>query len=132
MKRKGFTLIELLAVIVILAVIALIATPMIMDVIEKARKQSAIESVNGLLEAAENYHLDAMLTGENYGKTIDLTDDILQIKGSKPNKGILTLDEEGNMHVIAQYGSYCIEKKANEKSPKIVEDSICENLQENL
>ena len=29
MKRKGFTLIELLAVIVILAIIALIATPTI-------------------------------------------------------------------------------------------------------
>ena len=36
MKRKGFTLIELLAVIVILAIIALIATPTILGVIEKA------------------------------------------------------------------------------------------------
>ena len=34
MNKKGFTLIELLAVIVILAVIALIATPMILNVIE--------------------------------------------------------------------------------------------------
>ena len=36
MNRKGFTLVELLAVIVILAIIALIATPTILGVIEKA------------------------------------------------------------------------------------------------
>ncbi len=42
MKNKGFTLIELLAVIVILAIIALIATPIILGIIEDSRK-SAID-----------------------------------------------------------------------------------------
>ena len=42
MKNKGFTLIELLAVIVILAIIALIATPIILGIINDAR-QSARE-----------------------------------------------------------------------------------------
>ena len=40
MKNKGFTLIELLAVIVILAIIALIATPIILGIINDAREQS--------------------------------------------------------------------------------------------
>lgn len=40
MRNKGFTLIELLAVIVILAIIALIATPIILGIINDARKQS--------------------------------------------------------------------------------------------
>lgn len=44
MKNKGFTLIELLAVIVILAIIALIATPIILGIINDARKGSAEES----------------------------------------------------------------------------------------
>ena len=39
--KKGFTLIELLAVIVILAIIALISTPMILGIIEKAKKRGA-------------------------------------------------------------------------------------------
>ncbi len=55
MKKKGFTLIELLAVIVILAIIALIATPMIMDVIEKSKRGAAIDSAYGYLEALEQY-----------------------------------------------------------------------------
>lgn len=41
MKNKGFTLIELLAVIVILAIIALIATPIILGIIEDSRKSAA-------------------------------------------------------------------------------------------
>ena len=53
MKRKGFTLIELLAVIVILAIIALISTPMILGIIEKAKKGGAESSALGYLDAVE-------------------------------------------------------------------------------
>lgn len=42
--KNGFTLIELLAVIVILAIIALIATPVVLGIIEDSRKSSAINS----------------------------------------------------------------------------------------
>ena len=35
--KKGFTLIELLAVIVILAIIALIATPIVIDIINDTK-----------------------------------------------------------------------------------------------
>ncbi len=53
-NSKGFTLIELLAVIVILAVIALIATPLIMGVIDDARKGSAKNGAYGYVKAMEN------------------------------------------------------------------------------
>ena len=52
-SNKGFTLIELLAVIVILAIIALIATPMILGVVETARKGAAESSVLGFVDAVE-------------------------------------------------------------------------------
>jgi len=42
--KKGFTLIELLAVIVILAIIALIATPIILGIIEDARAEAKVRS----------------------------------------------------------------------------------------
>ena len=51
-RNKGFTLIELLAVIVILAIIALIATPIVLGIIddtkESANKQSATFIVNAV------------------------------------------------------------------------------------
>ncbi len=125
MKKKGFTLVELLAVIVILAVIALIATPMIMDVIEKSRRGAAIESVNGILEAAENYQLESMLEGEEIERTIDLTSDILTYKGAKPSSGTLVIGENGKMRIIAKYGKYCVEKGYDDESPKVVDKEPC-------
>ncbi len=53
MRRKGFTLIELLAVIVVLAIIALIATPVILGVIEKSKKGAAEQSALGYIDAVE-------------------------------------------------------------------------------
>ena len=58
MNKKGFTLIELLAVIVILAVIALITTPMIMDVINEARRGSLERTYENIEHAAELYFFD--------------------------------------------------------------------------
>lgn len=52
-SNKGFTLIELLAVIVILAIIALIATPVILGVVETARKGAAQSSILGYIDAVE-------------------------------------------------------------------------------
>ena len=52
---SGFTLIELLAVIVILALISLIAIPLIMNVIESSRKGAYTESLRNLIKAVEYY-----------------------------------------------------------------------------
>lgn len=53
-NKEGFTLIELLAVIVILAVIALIATPIILDIINDARDSGNCRSVEGYAEAIKS------------------------------------------------------------------------------
>ena len=65
MKNKGFTLIELLAVIVILAIIALIATPMILGVIDTAKRGSAESSALGYVEAVEKSSLIAVIDEGN-------------------------------------------------------------------
>ena len=54
MRKNGFTLIELLAVIVILAIIALIATPIILDIINDAREESNERSVELYASAVRN------------------------------------------------------------------------------
>ena len=53
--KKGFTLIELLAVIIILAIVALIATPIILDVIEDARISAGKSEANMILGGINNY-----------------------------------------------------------------------------
>ena len=95
MKRKGFTLIELLAVIVILAVISLIATPMILGVIEDTKLKSAEQSVNGYLDAVEKQILTSELTEENQIKdglyTLPISN--VEVKGSKPTSGWIVIQD---------------------------------------
>ena len=70
MKKKGFTLIELLSVIIILAIIALIAFPLIGNVIEKAKIGALENSVNGLVESANMYYANQNIKGEQATETI--------------------------------------------------------------
>ena len=51
--KKGFTLIELLAVIVILAVIALIATPIVLSIIEETKESAVLRSAEHYLSSLE-------------------------------------------------------------------------------
>ncbi len=46
---RGFTLVELLAIIVILAIIALITTPIILNIIEKSRLNAAKDKAWGTI-----------------------------------------------------------------------------------
>ena len=52
-NKKGFTLIELLAVIVILAIIALIATPIVLNIISESKKAAGITSAQNYINAVE-------------------------------------------------------------------------------
>ena len=72
-NTKGFTLIELLAVIVILAIIALIATPMILGVIDSAKKGAAESSAYGYLDAVEKSSLQNVLKDANTSGLVDGT-----------------------------------------------------------
>lgn len=54
MKKNGFTLIELLAVIIILAIIALIATPIVLNVVDDAKKSAATSEANLIVSSIQN------------------------------------------------------------------------------
>lgn len=96
MRRKnGFTLIELLAVIVILAIIALIATPIILNMINDAKKSAAKDSAYGYIEAIEYQNSMAQLDSKKYSliATGDATTINSQVnaKGTKPTSGNVTI-----------------------------------------
>ena len=53
MNKKGFTLIELIAVLVIMAIIALIVSPLVMNVIRKTQKVANERSIDAFGRSAE-------------------------------------------------------------------------------
>ena len=53
--KKGFTLIELLSVIVILAIIATIAVPIVLNIVEETRNQVNLRSIENILDSTELY-----------------------------------------------------------------------------
>ena len=71
MKSKGFTLIELLAVIVILAIIALIATPIVLGIIEDSRQNSNRLSANYIIDTVEKSYSMAYTKKSGLVPTLD-------------------------------------------------------------
>ena len=114
MNKKGFTLIELLAVIVILAIIALIATPIVLNIIEDTKQQAGLRSADFYLDALElsiaQATLDKTLDNKNItdgqynilnngniclsyedGKEKCAEELELEVKGEIINKGTVTI-----------------------------------------
>ena len=61
--KKGFTLVELLAVVVLLAIVSLIATPIIGNVIETSRESANQRSIEGYADAVRNEYYNQQTGG---------------------------------------------------------------------
>lgn len=69
MNSKGFTLIELLAVIVILAIIALIATPIVLGIIDDANRGASERSAEYIVKNIELAYSSAYMKSYEGGST---------------------------------------------------------------
>ena len=125
-NKKGFTLIELLAVIIILAVIALITVPVVVNMIEKANKSSFKEMANGLLRAGDLYYSRQEANINEMGENVEFIfpNDIkgLEIKGKLPEQGSMEITQEGDIALGISNGRYCIIKDYKDTKITIHED----------
>ena len=141
--KKGFTLIELIAVIVILAIITLIAVPIISKVVDKARKGAAEASALNYIDAVEKYvilHdldstkypydlknntfnvssnteislLDIIIPKAKAEGTVPPLNNFIIVKGDKPKSGTITLNEKGKVtEAEFGFGKYNVECTGN-------------------
>ena len=124
MKNKGFTLIELLAVIVILAVIALIATPLIMGTITKAKRNAIKDTAYGILKAGEQYVGEKLAESNNDypGETILLPNqNKIQYKGGNGVTGELKVTKSGNLAIQIHNNQFCAMKNFGEDEVTVIE-----------
>ncbi len=73
--KKGFTLIELLAVIIILAIIALIATPIILNVVDDARRSAAVSEASMIVSGVNNYCATSAMKNQMDSSNADICAD---------------------------------------------------------
>ena len=97
--KKGFTLIELLAVIVILAIIALIATPVVLNIIEDTKGSATLRSTEFYIDAVEQaiikenmektgtFNPNSCEIKENGNLKCDNVELEISVSGEKPNGG---------------------------------------------
>ena len=112
-NKKGFTLIELLAVIVVLAIIALIATPIVMNTIKNAKKGAAERSADNYVKAVEQKVAESRIDGTKIANgTYNIQPDgnlcptsgcgendkdkiTIDMSGTKPTSGTVTISNGG-------------------------------------
>jgi len=119
--KRGFTLIELLAVIIILAVIALIATPIVLDVVESAKLKAFEESAYGIVEMVKLKNYDDMFEGNNNNKTYTFPNDELIFQGERP-KGGTVISVNGEIILAINNGKWCASKKLGDDKVVITEN----------
>src|SRR5574344_2079083 len=110
---KGFTLIELLAVIVILAIIALIITPMITDVIKKAREASDLRSAEAYAKAGDDFYAEATLDSNKQALLGTNVIDSLEVSNAKAT-GEVYVYSNGTVAMAIVINNKCYKKTSSQ------------------
>ena len=127
-RRNGFTLIELLAVIVILAIIALIAVPMILGIVEDAKRDAFLRSVE-MVVSTTDLDINTKPYTHTYMYTItdgDISNLNIPIKNTKGMNGSVKYDNKGNTAYAVNNGKYCVVKEYSGQVIIKDYDEICE------
>ena len=115
MNKKAFTLIELLAVIVILGILALIVTPILINVVKDSNEKSYKLSADGYISAVNDYILSNQLDGkkvENGKYNIKNLD--VKISGKAPSKGSVEIYDEKVSSAQLLFDTYLVKYDGKE------------------
>lgn len=150
-NSKGFTLVELLAIIVILAIIALITTPVILNVIENSRLNAAKDKAWGTIDAVRVAYATAQTEEQEVGipytinfpktsasaSTTDATtgggkgsgyinSTEVKASGENPTAGSVTIASDGSITATSlKFGNYYCSTIAGKKGKLDANQMYC-------
>lgn len=99
MNRKGFTLIELLAVIIVIALIATIVTPSVIEYVNSAKNTSYNLLIKSIVSASKTYYEECeygdLSDSSKYGSyACQIKEDtIITTLGALANTGMLSVND---------------------------------------
>ena len=99
MKKKGFTLIELIGVLVILAIIALIVTPLIMSIIRKAKDSARKRSIDAYGRSVELAITSYLLDTGKIPTNEQLPYLQIEYSGSNVVCNVMAMKENGGLYL---------------------------------
>ena len=140
--NKAFTLIELLAIIVILAIIAIITIPIILNVVDNAKKGAAIDSAYGYKDSVYKSFLSDMFddsTKELPNGTYTLTETgklvrseplselTVDVQGDVPSEGWMELVKGEVVAFSLKFDEYTVTKYKDTDPVAVKNGDIAEN-----
>lgn len=140
-KKNGFTLIELLAVIVILAIIALITVPLILNVIEEASMGSFKSTAYGIVRSAETECVTNLIYGNSTSREVffenyQMGTETIKFRGKSPKSGNVYINQKCEVAIAIHDGKkWCAQKEITSDEVIISEasESECQlNLEKGL
>ena len=96
-KKNAFTLIELVAVLVIMAIIALIATPLVLSLINNAKASANKRSVDAYGKAVELAAMTYLMDNGDY--PTDLTTLEVEYTGKEVTCNVMNLNTDGSLYL---------------------------------
>ena len=96
-RSKGFTLIELIAVLVIMAIIALIVTPLVLNVVRKAKDSANKRSIDAYGKSIDLAVASYLMEKEDFPTSIDqLT---IEYSGKEVVCGVSLLNDDSSVYL---------------------------------
>ena len=124
MKKNGFTLIELLAVIIVLGIIAVIAVPMVNNIVLESKKKSYVASARMLVKSTTDKCNRDVLHDKNGNSSYTLESGKLiqgelDIKNGTPLNGEISSDKDCDVALSLNIEKFCIKKDYQENDINI-------------
>lgn len=107
-SKKGFTLIELLAVIVILAIIALIATPIVLGIIEDARNNAKKRSAELVIQSVELAYSTAFMA-DGSAPTLEEVKNAFKMDNAKWEENTITTNDKVTCEVTTNSNNLTVD-----------------------
>ena len=98
-RKRGFTLIELIAVLVIMAILALIVTPLVMNIIRKAKISARKRSVDAYGRSVELAIASYLLDTGTFPTNEQLPNLKIEYSGSTVVCNVMAMKENGGLYL---------------------------------